>query len=177
MSYIPNDLTLDATVSNTRIQQNFSSLDSVISGGLTQNNLSPSALIPSSNLATPNVEETLVLSAPAASFGTTTGNKAILYLGGTGVYTIQGIHLDANVTGGTTTAQIRVLNGATFGTLSTLANNTPCPPGTTTQTVLAALSSSITAPQLIIVDVTTAFTVAPTGGAIAITLRVTRSLQ
>jgi hypothetical protein len=177
MSYLPNDLTLSTTLDNSQVQANDAALDTAISGNLTELNLSSATRIPNSMLASPNVEETLVLNAPAASFGITTGNKAILYLSGSGVYTISDVHLDANVTGGTTTSQIRLLSGATFGTLGVLVNNTPCPPGTTTQTVLTSLSSTITAPQLIIMDVTTAFTVAPTGGAIAISLRVTRSLQ
>lgn len=177
MAYLPNDLTLATTLDNSQVQANFDALDTAISGNLTELNLSSATRIPNSMLASPNVEQILALSAPAASFGTSTGNKALLYLGGTGVYTILGAHLDANVTAGTTTCQVRVLNGATFGTLGVLINNTPVPPATTTQTALTPLSSTLTAPQLVIMDVTTAFTVAPTGGAIAVTLRVIRSLQ
>lgn len=68
MSYLPNDLSLDTTVSLERVQQNDEALDTAISGNLTQANFSAATQIPNSMLASPSVEEIITL-----RWGGTTG--------------------------------------------------------------------------------------------------------
>jgi hypothetical protein len=61
MSYLPNDLTLSATLDNTQVQGNDAALDTAISGNLTELNFSSATRVPNSMLASPNVEEIITL--------------------------------------------------------------------------------------------------------------------
>jgi hypothetical protein len=119
MTYLPNNLAGDTVVSLTRVQQNDAALDTAISGNLTEANLSSATQIPSSMLASSDVEEIIVFTvnprlAAGAVLGaaSTTVPYQFVKIGGTGSYTVTSATYAYTVTtGGTTNGSISVRAG------------------------------------------------------------------
>lgn len=196
MSYLPNDLSGDTVVSLTRVQQNDAALDTAISGNLTQANMSASTQFPNSMLASPNVEELWRLNyvfgpvVGGTKWGTTTngagfttGIKDNWRLGGSDTYTILSADyvLDVQVVGVTGSTVIKIETGSWSGTTwtaaTTLVNSTTLSNSLgVTSGALTVNTSTITAPTVLALDVTTAMTT-PMQGNIVVTLRVKRALQ
>ena len=192
MGYLPFDLTLSTTLSNSQAQANDAALDTAISGNLTQANMSADTRFPNAMLASPNVEELIVLPFVFGSFngaasGLTVGNKVAAGIHGTSNYTILGARLDFNCVLGTAAAgntfQILAGNytGSGFTTTSTIVNSTSFyttpVTGVNGSSNLTLASTSLTAPTTLLLNVNAISGTPPQGGLLVVTLRVTRSLQ
>jgi hypothetical protein len=188
MSYLPNDLSLDTTLDNVRIQQNDAALDNAISGNLTQANLSSATQIPNSMLASPNVEEFITF-----SFGGGTGSTiptastsipiAIIRIPGNATYTVLGAtYAFVAPTGGGTTGSVSIsagtITGSVFAPVSTIGVSTLLPVVSSNQSAAADITlstTSFTAPNVLALLSTVAGVTAAIR--LTVTLRVTRSLQ
>lgn len=193
MSYLVDDLTLSTTLDNSQVQGNDAALDTAISGNLTELNFSSATRIPNSILASPNVEETIILSYdgpgrnlvwPAAS---TTVPIDILRIGGTATYTVLSADYTATIptggTGGGTTGSLRLDAGTLSGTnfasstnlVAAVAMTNIAAAGQTVSGSLTLAGTSFTAPiHIAALSTLIGTTCLPL---VRITIRVTRSLQ
>lgn len=179
MSYLPNDLTALTTVSNTSIQQNDAALDNAISGNLTQANLSAATQIPNSMLASPNVEEILTFQVPYVNLATaaTSGVRAVLRLAPAVTYSITAIAADGQLVGGAGSGTFNLTAGPSAGNQTiNIATGISFAVGTT-QTSPTALVSTLSGPTTLVLNQTGNFGTQPTGGALTVTLTITRKLQ
>ncbi len=185
MAYLPFDLTLSTTLSNSQVQANDAALDTAISGNLTEANLSSATRIPNAMLATSNVEELIQFNF-IHSVALTPGNKFNVNIHGTGTYTIVGGRYSFTCSGGTPAAgnTFQILagnyNGTTFVTSSTLVNTTSfyTSAGNVANSAdLTIATSTFTGPTTLVFPISAVSGTPPTGGLISATLRVTRSLQ
>lgn len=185
MGYVPNDLTDLANYPNvdpTRIYQDIIALDNLLSGNLTQDNMSPDMRLPLVNLATPNAEQNwnFPLFIQAAL---TTGQKTGLKLSSSALYSVVSGAALWNGTGGTPAAgnSWTLLYGqyaaSGFVSAGMVASGTYFGVGASAGELgFTPLVSTIQGPTSLVLNISQV-TTPPTGGHLSVTLQGYRNLR
>jgi len=191
MAYLPVDLNTRTTLLNSEVMQDFTALDNLVSGNLTQANFSTATAIPNTLLATSNVEEVLTLrwGGPTGTAMAVSATEPIdcIPLPGSSTYTIVRASYTyfsggAAGTAGSISVNLGTVAGGNFTSTSTLINsvaltNNTAANNTVTGNLAIATSTFTTATtptQLALVCTGSSATTTPR---LVVTLVVTRSLQ